>query len=489
MDQPRWTSLQVLAVLAVLAVGCGLSEEGTAPVDGSVTDVTLDVPSMADVKADTAEPTDAADAKAKDAADADDATLDAAVDSPHGDADAGEPAEAEADVQEAPADAADASDATTDASEASAEAGDAATDAADAPQLFTIGGSVTGLPATDSLQLDDNGGDVLFVDNDGAFMFSTPLANGAAYTVTLAGQPLNATCSVTGGTGAVADADVTSVMVTCMAAPTYTLSGTVAGYTGSTLQLSDGTSTITVPANAVAFSFSGLPNGTMYTVTVTTQPAGQSCTVTAGATGTIQGADVSGPQVTCATTPACSPTCGDGMPCGADTDCASQVCTAGRCAPPACSPMCPDGHACDGNGDCGSNSCGSNNLCKAPGCSPTCNPGSACGGDGDCASQVCTNAKCAPPACAPMCIDGNVCGVNGDCGSAVCANNLCKAPSCSPTCNDGSACGGNGDCGSQVCTASKCAAPACAPHCADGTPCGGNGDCMSNKCNNGMCHN
>jgi N-acetylneuraminic acid mutarotase len=65
---------------------------------------------------------------------------------------------------------------------------------------------------------------------------------------------------------------------------TYAIGGTVTGLTGAGLVLQDnGGNNLTVSANATRFSFTTpLTSGGAYSVTVLTQPAGESCTVTAG---------------------------------------------------------------------------------------------------------------------------------------------------------------------------------------------------------------
>jgi len=66
------------------------------------------------------------------------------------------------------------------------------------------------------LQLQDNGGDTLLVNANGAFTFATALASGSAYSVTIFMQPSSPaqTCKVTNGAGA-ATANVTSVAIDC----------------------------------------------------------------------------------------------------------------------------------------------------------------------------------------------------------------------------------------------------------------------------------
>ncbi len=83
-----------------------------------------------------------------------------------------------------------------------------------AAQAFSVGGTVSGLTGT-GLVLQNNGGDDLVIGNNGAFTFSTPVANGSTYAVTVKTSPSDQACVVTGGTGTVATSNVTDVVVTC----------------------------------------------------------------------------------------------------------------------------------------------------------------------------------------------------------------------------------------------------------------------------------
>jgi hypothetical protein len=115
-----------------------------------------------------------------------------------------------------------------------------------------------------------------------SFTFSGKLASGASYAVSVKTQPAGDTCSVTGGSGTVGSANVSSVQVACTV-NTYTVTGTVDGLTNSGLVLLNGTENLPVTANAVTFSFMAiLPYGTPYAVTVKTQPTGQTCQVSNG---------------------------------------------------------------------------------------------------------------------------------------------------------------------------------------------------------------
>ena len=170
-----------------------------------------------------------------------------------------------------------------------------------AAPTFTIGGTVSGLLGT-GLVLQDNGGNNLSVTANGSFTFSTALASGTAYKVTVLTQPSGPTqtCTVTNGTGT-ATANVTNVQVACTSETTFTIGGTVSGLTGTGLALQDnGGNNLTVTANG-SFTFStALTSGAAYDVTVLTQPSSpaQTCTVTDG-TGTAS-ANVTSVQVACA---------------------------------------------------------------------------------------------------------------------------------------------------------------------------------------------
>lgn len=84
--------------------------------------------------------------------------------------------------------------------------------------FYTVGGSVTGLASGRSLTLLNNGGDALTVNANGTFTFSAALASGRTYTATVCTQPTDQTCTVSSGSGTVASANITNIVVTCVAA-------------------------------------------------------------------------------------------------------------------------------------------------------------------------------------------------------------------------------------------------------------------------------
>lgn len=80
---------------------------------------------------------------------------------------------------------------------------------------YALGGTVSGLAGTLLLR---NGSESLSITANGAFAFSSRLANAASYAVTVQAQPSGQTCTVSGASGTVGSADVSSLTVTCSTA-------------------------------------------------------------------------------------------------------------------------------------------------------------------------------------------------------------------------------------------------------------------------------
>jgi hypothetical protein len=149
--------------------------------------------------------------------------------------------------------------------------------------VANVGGTVGGLNSGQSLTLQNDGRDNLTISKNGGFFFSKRLVLGEAYKATLLTQPNGQVCQVFSGTGLVNNRsdDVTSIVVTCVNLPA--LSGTLSGLVaGGVVTLANAGVQLAVNSNG-AFAFPGvLAIGASYQVNVTTQPVGQSCTVTNG---------------------------------------------------------------------------------------------------------------------------------------------------------------------------------------------------------------
>ncbi len=163
---------------------------------------------------------------------------------------------------------------------------------------FTVGGSVSGLSG--SLVLQNNGSDDLTQNSNGSFTFSTLLAQGAGYNVTVKTQPSGQACTVGNGTGSNVSANITSVSVSC-SNNTFTIGGSVSGLSGTVVLQNNGLNDLTLDANGTFTFTTAIAQGAGYNVTVKTQPSGQACTVSNG-TGSNVSANVTTVSVTCANT-------------------------------------------------------------------------------------------------------------------------------------------------------------------------------------------
>ncbi len=168
---------------------------------------------------------------------------------------------------------------------------------------FTVGGTVSGL-AGEGLVLQNNAANDLAVNADGTFTFTTAIASGRPYNVTVAAQPTSPTqqCDVQNPSGTVTTANVTNVQITCVTTE-FTIGGTVSGLRGSGLVLQNNSGDSLAVAADGTFTFAtSAPTGSAYNVTVATNPSSptQVCTVSNGS-GTISAGNVTSVTVNCET--------------------------------------------------------------------------------------------------------------------------------------------------------------------------------------------
>ena len=170
-----------------------------------------------------------------------------------------------------------------------------------ATNAYTVGGAVSGLGSGQTVTLQNNDTNSTLISANGSFSFSTPIAEGSEYYVTIQTQPADQTCTVANGTGIMGGANVVNVTVTC-STNAYTVGGVVSGLgTGQTVTLQNNNTNSTVVVRNTGFTFSTpIAEGSPYNVTVQTQPADQTCTIVQGS-GTMGGAPVTNVTVTCAT--------------------------------------------------------------------------------------------------------------------------------------------------------------------------------------------
>ena len=165
---------------------------------------------------------------------------------------------------------------------------------------YTVGGTVSGLNANESVTLLNNGGDAQTVSFNGSFSFSIGLPSGGTYGVTVQSQTPGLSCSASNGTGTVGSSNVTSVVVSCAAIP-FTVNGTVSGLGANetVTLLNNGGDALIVSGNG-GFTFSTTQSvGSAYDVTVQSHTPGITCPVSKGG-GTVGSSNVTGIVVSCA---------------------------------------------------------------------------------------------------------------------------------------------------------------------------------------------
>ena len=91
---------------------------------------------------------------------------------------------------------------------------------------------------------------------------------------------------------------MTTVSVSCTN-NTYTIGGTISGLSGTVVLQNNAGNNLSLTTNG-SFTFStSIAHNDTYSVTVLTQPVGQTCTVSSGS-GTVNAANVTGVGVSCA---------------------------------------------------------------------------------------------------------------------------------------------------------------------------------------------
>jgi hypothetical protein len=152
-----------------------------------------------------------------------------------------------------------------------------------AATTYTISVAVTGLSGT--LVVEDNQGDQMTFTTNETQTFATAYASGSSYTVTGKTQPVGQTCTLSSNARGTIKSNIT-VTATCV--NTYKISVKVTGLTGGTLVMQDNLgSTLSFTTNKTLAFSRHYKTGSSYTVSVQTQPAGQTCTLSSNASGTI----------------------------------------------------------------------------------------------------------------------------------------------------------------------------------------------------------
>src|ERR1700691_985044 len=154
-----------------------------------------------------------------------------------------------------------------------------------AATTYTISVAVTGL--TGKLVVGDSKGETLTFTSNTTQTFATAYSSGASYTVKVKTQPTGQTCTL----GSNSTGDITSnitITATCTAnSANYTISVAVTGLSGTLVVQDNVGPTLTFTTNSTQTFSNTYASGATYSVTVQTQPTGQTCTLSGNASGTI----------------------------------------------------------------------------------------------------------------------------------------------------------------------------------------------------------
>src|SRR5579863_197766 len=146
----------------------------------------------------------------------------------------------------------------------------------------TISVAVTGLTGT--LVVQDSKGDGLTFTSNSTQTFATSYTSGSTYSVTVQTQPAGQTCTLSGNASGTITSNIT-VTATCVS--NYTISVAVTGLTGTLVMQDSKSDSLTFTTNSTQTFATTYASGSTYSVTVQTQPAGETCTLSSNASGTI----------------------------------------------------------------------------------------------------------------------------------------------------------------------------------------------------------
>lgn len=163
---------------------------------------------------------------------------------------------------------------------------------------YQLGGVVLGLSQS-GLVLSNAGVTLPVTAGATGFLFPEKLKFGALFDVQVQTQPAHQVCTVGNAKGSAGTTSTSNAIVSC-ALNSFTIGGTISGLTTDGLQLTNGTDTVLIAANATNFvMLQRVFFGSSYGVAVLKQPTGKTCSVS-NAAGTIAtDANVTNIAVTC----------------------------------------------------------------------------------------------------------------------------------------------------------------------------------------------
>lgn len=172
---------------------------------------------------------------------------------------------------------------------------------------YTLGGSISGLSVS-GLKLKNGSETLIIASGSTSFTFSSTVAYGGGYAVTVDAQPTGYTCSLINPSGSMGSVNITSVQVAC-SMNSYTLSGSIVLLDHNGLVLQNGNEELVVPGNTFTdFSVQGttssfqfnskVPYGSPFDVSIKTQPIGETCYLSNGS-GTMTASGYNGVTILC----------------------------------------------------------------------------------------------------------------------------------------------------------------------------------------------
>jgi len=147
---------------------------------------------------------------------------------------------------------------------------------------YTISVETSGLSGTLVVQ-DSQGSQLTFTTNN-TQTFSGTYTSGSTYSVTVVTQPTGQTCTLGSNASGTITKNIT-VDATCV--NNYTISVTVTGLSGTLVVQDSQGAALTFTTNTTQTFSGSYASGSTYSVTVETQPAGQTCTLSSNSSGTI----------------------------------------------------------------------------------------------------------------------------------------------------------------------------------------------------------
>lgn len=134
-----------------------------------------------------------------------------------------------------------------------------------------------------------------------SFVMNKRVDNDESFDIQVKTQPAGAVCTPQFNRGRTGAYSIQSIEINCVT-NTYQLGGTISGLTGTGLVLINGDDKLTVTPGATSFIMpKKVPDGSPYGLVIFTQPAGQTCAFTSGAsTGTLgTGDQLNAVHITC----------------------------------------------------------------------------------------------------------------------------------------------------------------------------------------------